>query len=381
MRKTDKSINGQYIYFAFIAYTHDDYAEAEDLYKRLQRFAMPTKIRKEKSIAKRLVPMFLDHHYMNPGTYEKRDNEALKKSKYLIVVCSRKLHEHDENVNKEISDFLSYGNTYEQIIPYIIDKDSEPEKNCFPSELIRIREEENHNLIGANIYTPLGKKDKRQAQIKTIATIHGIGTEKLENEDRKRRRRNIIRSFVLACLCALLALGFYAYISFTQFPCKLDIQGRYDGIKTWHQEMDADVGDVVQFQIEFYNNRGFLTGFMQEFAENNNISIISDNVMIRAILPDNMEYIEDSTMVYNSNHQDGITVGNDLTTSGINIGGYNIGANSYVRFKCKITDVNLAPGTNELQTCVAATIWPPSSCDSEKEAIHVKDSISVNVEK
>ena len=123
MRKTDKSINGQYTYFAFIAYTHDDYADAEDLYKRLQRFAMPAKIRKENSIAKRLVPMFLDHHYMNPGTYEKRDNEALKKSKYLIVVCSCKLHEHDENVNKEISDFLSYGNTYEQIIPYIIDKD------------------------------------------------------------------------------------------------------------------------------------------------------------------------------------------------------------------------------------------------------------------
>ena len=341
---------------------------------------MPAKIRKENSIAKRLVPMFLDHHYMNPGTYEKRDNEALKKSKYLIVVCSCKLHEHDENVNKEISDFLSYGNTYEQIIPYIIDKDSEPEKNCFPLELIRIREEENHNLIGANIYTPSGKKDKRQAQIKTIATIHGIGTEKLENEDRKRKKRNIVRSFVLVCLCALLALGFYAYISFTQFPCKLDIQGRYDGTKTWHKEMDADVGDVVQFKIEFYDNRGFLTGFLSKFAENNNITISSDDIMIRVIVPDNLEYIEDSTMLYNSNYQDGVrVVDNTLVTSGINVGGYNIGANSYVRFKCKITDVNNASGTNELW--VAATIWPPSSYDSEKEAIHVKDSISINVEK
>ena len=384
MKNTSESIDKKYTYFAFICYTHADYYEAKRLHRKLETYGLPNRLIKHTNKSKKLKPTFLDHDYLLSNPYEEEDAKALEKSKFLVVVCSKNLAEHDENVNAEIRNFLNSGHSYNQVIPYIVDRSGNPEDECFPLELKNINEKYNINLIGHNIFNPLGKKDRRRAQIKTIAKMHGIDAFELDNEDHKRKLKNTLIRIAAAMLCIVIAFGAYTYISFNTFPCEVNITERLDGTKTWQTEsMEADVGDIVEFQIELVNSRGFMSGFLDKFAENNNLKIVSDDVMIRAVLPDNMEYINNSTILYNSNHKEGISLSdNDISTNGINTGDYFINANSYVRFKCKIKDVNLKSGNNQLVTWGTSTIWPPDESNSdEKDAIHIKDDVSIYVNK
>ena len=107
------------------------------------------------------------------------------------------------------------------------------------------------------------------------------------------------------------------------------------------EAVEAKVGDTVEFQIEYRN----LT------AES------ASNVMIRDILPTNMEYVAGSTVLYNAGHKNGAKVNQDtVTTSGINIGNYSARGNAYVRFKAKVINKTLACGSNQLVNWANATI-------------------------
>ncbi|MBQ3263665.1 DUF11 domain-containing protein [Candidatus Saccharibacteria bacterium] len=121
------------------------------------------------------------------------------------------------------------------------------------------------------------------------------------------------------------------------------------------EKVDAKVGDEVEFQIEYENLAADKV----------------ENVMIRDILPDNMEYVAGSTVLYNSNYQDGVKVTDDtVTTSGINIGSYNARGNAYVRFTAKVTNKNLVCGYNQLVNWANATV---------NSAVAGKDDASVMV--
>ena len=120
--------------------------------------------------------------------------------------------------------------------------------------------------------------------------------------------------------------------------------------------VNAKVGDEVEYQIEYVN-------------------LLSDtvkDVMIRDVLPTNMEYVENSTVLYNSNHKTGLQMPeNTLTTTGLNIGSYNPRGNAYIRFTAKVVDKTLACGNNQLVN------WASSTVDSKV----TKDDASVMVEK
>ena len=107
------------------------------------------------------------------------------------------------------------------------------------------------------------------------------------------------------------------------------------------ESVNAKVGDEVEFQIEYKN------------LSDNRV----DDVMIRDILPTNMEYVANSTYVYNSNHKDGVLINeNTVTTTGINIGSYNSRGNGYVRFTAKVVNKNLACGATQLVNWANATV-------------------------
>lgn len=111
--------------------------------------------------------------------------------------------------------------------------------------------------------------------------------------------------------------------------------------KEFTEVVDAKVGDEVEYQIEYVN-----------LTENQ-----VDNVMIRDILPDNMEYVAGSTYLYNSNHQTGLKLDqNTVTTSGINIGSYSAKGNAYVRFTAKVVNKNLTCGKNQLVNWANVTV-------------------------
>ena len=116
---------------------------------------------------------------------------------------------------------------------------------------------------------------------------------------------------------------------------------RIKGAKGWNESVEAKIGDEVEFQIEYVN----LT------------SEKVDNVMIRDVLPTNLEYVKDSTVLYNSNYQNGTkVVENTLTTSGINIGSYGVNGNAYVRFTAKVVNKSLACGNNQLVNWASSTV-------------------------
>lgn len=137
----------------------------------------------------------------------------------------------------------------------------------------------------------------------------------------------------------------------------VDMRVRKEGTIDWTRGIDAEVGDVVEFQ----------------FMYKNTTKETSHDVMIRSILPTNMEYIDDSTILYNSNYQSGVSVKNNtVTTNGINIGNYNPYGNAYIRFKAIIKNYNLVVGTNQLVTWISAT--------SNGEALYDDVNIYVEVE-
>ena len=122
---------------------------------------------------------------------------------------------------------------------------------------------------------------------------------------------------------------------------KLSKTVRLKGTKTWGEMVDAKVGDEVEYQIEYVNLAADTV----------------DNVMIRDILPNNMEYVADSTYLYNSNYQSGVkVVENTVTTSGINIGSYAAQGNAYVRFTAKVINKDLVCGNNQLVNWASATV-------------------------
>lgn len=119
--------------------------------------------------------------------------------------------------------------------------------------------------------------------------------------------------------------------------------------------VDAEVGDEVEFQIEYVNTD----------------EITHKNVMIRDILPKNLEYIEGSTKLYNSNFREGVTIDQDsIITTGINVGHYAPGANAIVRFRATVIDVSLIDGSNTLVN------W--SQCSVSKKTIQDYACVMLN---
>lgn len=122
-------------------------------------------------------------------------------------------------------------------------------------------------------------------------------------------------------------------------------QARVVGTKEWSHEINAKVGDKVEFEIEYQNIDDELR--------------TQENVFIRDILPTNLRYVEGSTVLYNNDHQAGMTLddkSDNLTTTGINIGSYTAGSNAFIRFTVEVVDESLECGSNALVNWAKGTV-------------------------
>lgn len=136
---------------------------------------------------------------------------------------------------------------------------------------------------------------------------------------------------------------------------KLSKTVRLKGDDTWHEAIDAKVGDQVEFQIEYVN-------LSADSAK---------NVMIRDILPTNMEYVSGSTYLYNAYYQNGTKLDNDtVTTTGINIGNYGANGNAYVQFTAKVVNKTLVCGNNQLVNWASSTV--NSVVSKDDASVYVK---------
>ena len=137
--------------------------------------------------------------------------------------------------------------------------------------------------------------------------------------------------------------GCYQYANYITIMVKvvydysfaLDTQVRLVGSadESWQKEGAAEIGDTVEFQLTYENTDGFT----------------QEDVVIRSVLPDNLEYVVGSTVLYNVNYPNGLVSDTDaVVDNGINIGAYTAGSNAYIRFTAKVVDENLAWGSNTL---------------------------------
>ena len=96
---------------------------------------------------------------------------------------------------------------------------------------------------------------------------------------------------------------------------------------------DANIGDVMEFCIEYTNN---------------SLEAV-DNVVVSVSLPNNMEYVPGSTRLVNQKFLDGLSNKNDtITTEGINIGNYESGEKALIKYSAVVVDKDLVGGTNRL---------------------------------
>ena len=109
---------------------------------------------------------------------------------------------------------------------------------------------------------------------------------------------------------------------------------RLSGTKDWTDNLTANIGDEVEYQIAYQN------------LESTTVS----DVMVKDVLPANLEYVEGSTVIYNSSHPSGFTYddGAALFSTGLNIGSYGSEANAFIRFKAKIVDNSFECGENTM---------------------------------
>ena len=137
--------------------------------------------------------------------------------------------------------------------------------------------------------------------------------------------------------------GCYKYASYVTIKVKatfveqpadylVEKQVRIKGDKKWQESVDAKVGDTVEYRIHYKNTT----------------DADVENVMVKDILPNNMEYVAGTTMLYNATNPNGIARDDVITTTGVNIGGYTKDGDGYVTFSAKVVNKNLACGQNKL---------------------------------
>lgn len=138
--------------------------------------------------------------------------------------------------------------------------------------------------------------------------------------------------------------GCYAYSSYITIRVKAvydyefatEVKVRKVGTKDWSESIDAEVGEQLEFLIEYRNNS----------------EVEQPNVIIRDVLPSNLKYIEDTVechIIENGQMQVAtLSPDDDLFTCGVNIDSCAGGVSSTVSFTAEVVDTDLEYGSNTL---------------------------------
>lgn len=136
--------------------------------------------------------------------------------------------------------------------------------------------------------------------------------------------------------------GCYQYAQYVTIKVKAEFNYDYtieklvrlEGDKEWQKTVEAKVGDTVEFLIEYTNTS----------------NLTQSGVVIKDILPKNLEYTISSTKLKNAaTGGQWVNVDEDhLVSGGLGIGSYTSGSNAIIKFKAKVADNSLGYGSNTL---------------------------------
>ena len=206
--KNAMDVKGQYTYYAFISYQRKDEKWAKWLQRKLENYKLPVANAKDAADkkSKYIRPVFRDKTDLTAGPLPDALKEALRQSRYLIVICSPNAVESPW-VNEEVETFTKAGRT-ESVIPFIVDGEPYSKKGvneCFPDAIKDIPKDK--EPLGVNIH----ENGKERAFIRTVAYMLNVKFDELWNRFERHRRK--MRNITIACLTflALIALGIYDY--------------------------------------------------------------------------------------------------------------------------------------------------------------------------
>lgn len=180
-------------YFAFISYKHEDEKWAKWLQYKLEHYHFPTNLNGRTDLPKNIRPTFRDVTDMKPGILAEEINDALKKSQWLIVICSPRSAKSPW-VCKEAQTFIDL-NRSNYIIPFVIEGkpfSGDPATECFPKALLNLTGSK--ELLAANI----NEMGRNAAVIKIIAAMFHLKFDSLWQ--RHRRKKQEITFYFLSSL-------------------------------------------------------------------------------------------------------------------------------------------------------------------------------------
>ena len=223
----------QFDYSAFISYKREDEKWAIWLQNHLERYSIPTTIRKEiPRLPKRIKPVFRDKTDLGAGGLSSSLHKELERSHYLIVICSPNSAKSDW-VAKEINYFRQLDRE-EYIIPFIVEgvpHSEDKNQECFHPVFYEFNDE----LLGINV-KEIGKQ---QALIKVLAKLLDLRFDQLWERHNRYIRKKKTRYGIAIFLFALIGL-FYWYINKPMYKYYADYVDQW-GVPTGILELDESV--------------------------------------------------------------------------------------------------------------------------------------------
>jgi len=195
-------LDGEYRYKAFISYSHADEEWAKWLHRALETYRVPKRLVGRESecgpVPARLSPVFRDRDELASATsLGDTLTRALQQSAFLVVICSRTAA-RSRWVNEEVLTFKRMGRE-RRILALLVDGDpgasSNPETaalECFPPALIHTLGPDGEltgercEPIAADLRP--GKDSRKDALLKIVAGILGVGLDELKQRDAHRRQ-------------------------------------------------------------------------------------------------------------------------------------------------------------------------------------------------
>ncbi|MBQ5891983.1 MAG: TIR domain-containing protein, partial [Bacteroidales bacterium] len=202
-------MNEEKKYFAFISYSHKDKKVAKKLQNFIQGYKIPAKLEDRPDLPKRIGRVFRDEDELVGDELTPQIEEALKQSRYLIVVCSPNSAK-SKYVNEEIEYFKSLGGET-KILPYIIagKATTDEDPDCCYAPALR-ENQKKHQIVGGDAQ----ENGAEAASVKLIAGMLRLEFNTLYDRFRKaeKRKRKIVITAITAF--ALLMAGVTAWILF-----------------------------------------------------------------------------------------------------------------------------------------------------------------------
>ena len=187
-------------YFAFISYSHKDKDAAKKLQNFIQGYKIPAKLEDRPDLPKRIGRVFRDEDELAGDELTPQIEEALRQSRYLIVVCSPNSAK-SKYVNEEIEYFKSLGGET-KILPYIIagKATTDEDPDCCYAPALR-ENQEKYQIVGGDAQ----ENGAEAASVKLIAGMLRLEFNMLYDRFRKAEKRK--RKIVITVSAAFVLLA------------------------------------------------------------------------------------------------------------------------------------------------------------------------------